>query len=247
MKRRILTTAVLILLVSVTSAVAEPGLVSPLGFEPSPELSPQTVSIWTDKSVYVVGDVALIYFTLSEPAFVYILDFQPDQIVRQIFPNAYSQNNFLGAGTHVLPDGPYRFVVAPPVGDEQLQLIASSVPLDLTSGQFNEAFPYIAPNAVEARNSIQPKMLAISPQPLWATASTAFTIVYSYGAIPPTAPIPPPTPPYYPSFFAWLMPAGQWFFADGIWMYGEPDSGICWTFDSDGSWRFHIRFAFGGG
>ncbi|UCF09595.1 MAG: DUF4384 domain-containing protein [Candidatus Bipolaricaulota bacterium] len=245
MKRRILHTAALILVVYVTSVVAGPGLVSPLGFEPSPELSPQSVSIWTDKSVYVVGDVALIYLTLSEPAYVYILDFQPDQVVRQIFPNAYSQNNFLSAGTHVLPDGRYRFVVAPPVGEEQLQLIASSVPLDLTSGQFNEVFPYVAPNAVSARNNIQPKLLAISPEPIWATAWTSFEIVYSYGYMPPT-PIPPPTPPYYPPFFAWMMPTGQWYWADGMWMYGEPDAGIYWTFGSDGMWRFHIRFKFQG-
>jgi len=245
MKRRILSAAVLVLVFSVTSVVAGPGRVSPLGFEPSPSPSPLSASIWTDKTVYIVGDVAQIYLTLSDAAYVYILDFQPDGVVRQIFPNGYSQGNYLRAGTHVLPDGAYRFVVAPPIGEEQLQILASSTPLDLVPGQYNEAFPYVAPNAESARNSLQPRIMGISPEPLWATAWTSFTIVYSYGYAPPAGPT-PPNPPAYPPFFSWMMPSGQWIWEDGMWVYGEPKGGIYWTFDSDGSWRLHIRFRFGG-
>jgi hypothetical protein len=248
MKRRILSTAILLLAFSVTSVVADPGRVSPLGLEPGPTPSPITVSIWTDKTVYSVGDVALIYLSLSQAAYVYVLDFQPDGVVRQIFPNAYSQNNYLSAGTHVLPDGAYRFVVAAPIGTEQLQIIASSTPLNLASSQFNEAFPYVAPNAQSARSNVAPKLLAIVPEPLWATAWTSFTIVYgSVGYVPPSGPPTPPSPPFYPAFFAWMMPSAEWMWEEGAWVYGEPGGAIYWTFGSDGSWKLHIRIRFGGG
>jgi hypothetical protein len=240
MNRRILSTAILILAISVTSVVAASNRVSPLGIQPSPTPSPLSVSIWTDKTVYVIGDQARIYLTLSQTAYVYILDFQPDGIVRQIFPNAYSQNNHLSAGTHTLPDGPYRFVVAPPIGEESLQAIVSATPLNLTSGGFNEAFPYVAPNAESARNALQPRIMGISPEPVWATAWTTFNIVYSTGYTPPAGPPPPPSPPFYPPFFSWLMPSGQWIWSDGTWVFGEPGGAICWTFESDGSWKFHL-------
>jgi len=245
MKKKTLLAAGLILAFFVTSSVADPGLVSPLGIQPSPQPTPLQVSVWTDKEVYVVGDTAQVYFSLSEPAYVYIYDFQPDNVVRLIFPNAYSQNNFRGAGTHTLPDGGYRFVVAPPIGEEQLQVIASAVPLDLAPGHYSEPFPYVAPNANEAMNSIRPHVMGITPEPSWATAWTSFTIVYGYGYAPPAAPTPPPSPPYYPPYFMWMVPSGQWYWADGMWMYGEPGGGFYWTFGADGTWRFHIRIVFG--
>jgi hypothetical protein len=43
----------------------------------------------------MVGETAQIYFTVNQQAYIYLYDLQPDGIVRLVFPNAYSQNNFV--------------------------------------------------------------------------------------------------------------------------------------------------------
>jgi len=256
--------------VSAMVAVAQ-SQVNPLGLVITPDPMPLQASIWTDKPEYTVGETATISFVVNQPAYVYIYDIQPDGIVRQIYPNAYSQSNYLQAGTHSLPDGPYTFTVAPPTGVEQLQLVASQSPLNLAANGYNEPFPVVAPNAVEAGNALQVQIMGMVPQPMYVTAWTSFTIHaqygygYGYGYTPPsyvppsytppcytppcyTPPMPPmPTPPFYPPYVLWSVPSGSWFWWGGQWVFGSPDGGMCWTYGGDGIWRIHIRIHFGSG
>ena len=85
------TRFVLLLLIGLVAtsvlAVAQ-GTPAPLGIVPTPTPQPLTVNIWTDKSMYVIGESAMIYFTVSQPSYLYIYDIQPDGVVRLIFPNA---------------------------------------------------------------------------------------------------------------------------------------------------------------
>ncbi len=244
---------VLLLLIGLvaTSALAvAQGTPAPLGVVPTPTPQPLTVSIWTDKSMYVIGENATIYFSVSQPSYIYIYDIQPDGVVRLIFPNAYSQGNYVSAGTHTLPDGSYQFTVAPPTGTEQLQIIASPINLGLNPPAFYEAFPLVGVDPQSATNEIQVQIMGIVPTPTYVSDWTSFQILASYVYTPPAPPsyTPPapsyyPYPPFYPPFYGY--PGATWYWGDGEWHFGVPTSGWYWYFGSDGSWHFRITFHFG--
>ncbi len=218
------------------------GSVAPLGVIPQPTPHPLTVNVWTDKSSYMIGETITIFFSVSQAAFIYIYDIQPDGIVRLVFPNAYSQGNFVSAGAHSLPDGRYKFTVAPPTGTEHLQIFASPVDLGLAPPYFGEPFPMAGSNPGSASSQIQAKILGIVPEPLWATGWASFTIYQqTYGYYPPGY---YSYPSFYPPFFG--FPGGTWYYEDGEWHFGVPGSGWYWYFGPDLKWHFRIVFRFGG-
>ena len=237
----------LIGIVALFGIVAVAGSPAPLGLVIDPTPDPLSVNIWTDKTSYAVGENATIFFSVSQPAFVYIYDIQPDGIVRLIFPNAYSQGNYVSGGTHSLPDGLYRFRIAEPTGVEQLQIIASPISLGLEMS-YGEPFPMVGSSPGAATGDIQAQIMGIVPEPNYATAWTSFTIIAYY--TPPTPP-PPSTPSYYPwnpfypypPFFG--FPGGSWYWDGSEWQFGVPPSGWYWTWGTDGSWHFKIRICFG--
>jgi len=245
----------LIGIVALSGIVVVASSPAPLGLIIDPTPDPFSASIWTDKSSYVIGENATIYFNVSQAAYVYIYDIQPDGIVRLIFPNAYSQSNYVSAGVHSLPDGAYRFTVAPPTGTEQLQIIASLVPLGLEL-PYSEPFPMVGPSPDAATQSIQGHIMGLIPEPDYVMAWTSFLIMSSYSYTPP-APTPPPTPtpaptpppcyswnPFYPCPPFYGFPGGSWYWDGGEWHYGVPPSGWYWTWEG-GEWHFHIRICFG--
>ena len=218
------------------------GRVAPLGVIPQPTPQPLTVNIWTDKSSYMVGETLTIFFSVSQAAFIYIYDIQPDGIVRLIFPNAYSRGNFVSAGSHSLPDGLYKFTVTPPTGTEHLQIFASPVDLGLAPPYFGEPFPMAGRNPGSASGEIQAQIMGITPEPVWATAWTSLTIYQqTYGYYPPGR---YSYPPFYPPFFG--SPGGTWYWENGEWHFGVPRSGFYWYFGPDGKWYLRIVFHFGG-
>jgi len=225
---------------------AAPSSPAPLGITPTPTPTPQplSVSVWTDKSTYRVGEAVVVTFTVSQPAYVYLYDIQPDGIVRLVFPNAYSQGSYVSAGTHTLPDGAYQFLVSPPLGVEQLQIFASLTPLPLSPTTYTEPYPMVAPTPNAAMQQLQAQILGITPTPTWVTAWTSFTITSaSYGSTPPGY---PPYPPYpYPPFFGWGTPDGQWYYENGQWYYGTPGSGWSWFYGPDGQWHIVFRIRIG--
>jgi hypothetical protein len=234
--------------VALTIATAADTPPAPLGIVPTPPPGPGpelTVAVWTNKSTYAVGENVVIYYTVSQPAYIYLYDIQADGIVRLVFPNAYSQNNYVAAGTHTLPDGNYRFLVTPPIGLEQLQIIASVAPLPLTQASSSgDPFPMVAPSPHTATQELQNHLMGIVPVPGWATGWTSFTIISS--SYPPSGyyPTPPSYPPFYPPFY-WSYPGAYWYWEDGEWHYGTPGSGWYWYFGPDGKWHFGIRIQIG--
>ncbi len=243
--QRFFLAALLVGLMLVPSLAHAQGAPTPLGIIPAPNPGGLSVSVWTDKQTYAVGENALIYFTVNQQAYIYIYDLQPDGVVRLVFPNAYSQSNFVSAGTHVLPDSGYKFLITAPTGLEKLQIFASLVPLNLTPSTYSEPYPQVSPQG------IQGQIMGITPQACWTTAWTSFTIVNpGYGYTPPSS-CPPPsyTPPPSncnpcPPFFGWY-PGGSWFWSNGQWQQGTPSSGWYWYYGPDGKWHFTIRIHIG--
>ncbi|HEC63553.1 MAG TPA: DUF4384 domain-containing protein [Candidatus Acetothermia bacterium] len=227
------------------------GGVSPLGLVPGPAPG-LSVSIWTDKPEYRIGELAWIHFYVSQPAYVYIFNIDAAGLVRQIFPNAYSPNPYVSAGQHVIPDQPtYQLRVVGPPGTEILQIIASTVPLAFPTGQPDDPFPLLGGTPEEGRAQV----LGLVPEPgcgCYVTAWTSFQTLpgMSYGLWP----CPPcwgwgPCPPCYGTVVA---PTGAGWFCDqeGNWHFfiGEcPDEpGWCWYLGPDGKWHFRIRIQLGG-
>ena len=241
MKTRLNTIfSILIVAILASSLIAlANGGPNPLGITPTPSPGGNlTVGVWTNKSSYTVGETMQVFFSVNQPAYVYIYDIQPDSVVRRIFPNAFSQNNYVPAGTHTLPDNPsYQLSVTYPAGVEQLQIIASLTPLSLTPHYYGEPFPLATPG------DIQGHIMGVTPTPTWVMGWTSFTISAPYYGHNPS---PPCSPPCTPPFFGWWCPGGSWHWEDGQWHFGSPSSGCCWTLGPDGKWRFSIRFMFNG-
>ena len=243
--QRFFLAALIIGVMLVPMTVSAQSAPTPLGINPSPNPGNLTVSVWTDKQTYAVGENALIYFTVNQQAYIYIYDLQPDGVVRLVFPNAYSQSNFVTAGTHVLPDANYKFLISPPTGLEKLQIFASLVPLNLAPSNYSEPYPQVSPQG------LQGQIQGITPQACWTTAWTSFTIVASGYSYTPPSSCPPPSytqPPSncypYPPFFGWY-PGGSWYWSNGQWQQGTPPSGWYWYYGPDGKWHFTIRIHIG--
>jgi len=186
-------TLLLIGLVGTSVIMAAQGPPTPLGIVPTPISRPLTVNLWTDKSTYAVGETMRVYVNVNQPAYIYLYDIQPDGVVRRVFPNIYSQSNFVSGGTHVLPNRPsYHHRVTHPTGVEKLQILASLRPLTVTPSTYSEPFPMTTPR------EIQRYTMGIAAKPARTTAWTSFTIIaptYSYTPLPRYK---PPTPSYTP-------------------------------------------------
>jgi len=227
--------------------------VSPLGLIPEPTPPPGLqVNVWTDKAQYTVGEYARVFVHITQPAYVYVLSIDSVGQVRQIFPNWFSPNPYLPAGTHVLPDKPtYRLRVAAPAGIDHIQVFASRQPLMFQPGSEAQPFPLIAPDPEQGRVEV----LGLIPEPVgYVTAWHSFRIVQQPAPPPaPPAPCPPgwwwgPCPPSWspPSVPAW---GWGWYYHDGSWhvYIGECPSfaRLCWYLGPDGRWKMSFRISIG--
>jgi len=119
------------------------GQVEPLGIVVEPPAGDLTVTISTDKPAYVVGEAARITFTINRAAYIYIWNIMSDGNVQQIFPNQHDPQNHFRAGTHSIPTPGkgYRLTVAPPLGTDWLQIMASTEPVP-AFGAFSPGDPF---------------------------------------------------------------------------------------------------------
>ena len=221
----------------------------PLGILPTPTPSETSlfVGVWTQESSYEVGEALIIHFSVNQPAFVYIFDLQPDGVVRLAFPNAYSQNNYVFSGTHTIPDGPYDLRVHPPTGVEELLVFASLTPLPITPGGPSDPFPVFASDPNDAMYQLKSLLLGISPTPAWKTGWTAFAITGpDYEPTPTPSPTDlPPYPSSYPPFLGY--PGDAWYWQNGQWHSGIPESGWYWYFGLESRWHLCLQVGFEGG
>ena len=198
---------------------------SPLGLSPAPIEEPLAVQLWVGRASYTEGDSATVQFTVNRSAYIYLFDIRPDGTVRMLFPNGYSTQNFVSAGSYTLPEGLYQFPIEGPAGMEHIQIVASLAPLALPDPSEADPYPLVGTNASEAVALIQaqidvlPESDACGPQ--WVTAWCSFTVmakpqpVSSCGCAPTPAPTPvtaycppaSPTPPLpYPPTYSYYCP-----------------------------------------
>lgn len=143
-----------------------------------------SINIWVDKSAYRVGEHIQIHFSTNRKAYVYIWDIDPSGVVRLIFPNKFSRNNYLPSGNYTLPDKNYNFLIVPPAGTEYLQAIISMRKLDLTPQEFKQEFPQLSQKPKEFKKEIKRKIEQIVPAANWATDWANFQVMARPGRAP---------------------------------------------------------------
>jgi len=134
-----------------------------------PQSEDLQVSIWTDQAEYEVGELVTISYEVNKPAYIYIWDITPEGVVQVVFPSsAYpgGTDNFVQAGTHQLPQS---FPVAPPLGTEYLQILATTRPVDVA------AFPMSDPRLFQEQVEVQVLGLLLEDERTWGFTSFEIT------------------------------------------------------------------------
>jgi len=153
--------------------------VAPLGIFPSPpESSELEVRIWVDQGAYQVGEPIVIHYSVNKPAYIYIWDIYPDGSAHPMFPNAApgGSENYVLAGEHTVPG---NWLIAPPLGTEYLQILATTSPVD--------PFAFFSEDPEAFQSQIEVRILGILPTTERSWDFTSFEIVdepaSSYGTL----------------------------------------------------------------
>jgi len=99
------------------------------------ESSDGMLRFWTDKNQYFPGDTIEIFFKVSEPLYVQIIDVTPDGEVTIIYPNVYQPGRLCEPGrVYRIPPEKAEFAleVTPPAGVDRLKALASTSPFPNT-------------------------------------------------------------------------------------------------------------------
>lgn len=86
---------------------------------------------WTDKKRYLPGDTIKIFFKVSEPLYVKIIDVTPDGKVTTIYPNIFQPGVLCSAGrVYTIPpeNAQFKLEVTPPAGIDRIKALAGPDP-----------------------------------------------------------------------------------------------------------------------
>ncbi|MFN4218638.1 MAG: CARDB domain-containing protein [Candidatus Bipolaricaulia bacterium] len=132
-----------------------------------------SISISTDKTSYRIGERLQISLRIGAQAYIYVFDVDPAGRVSQVFPNAFSRQNLLNAGTYTLPDGPYTLTISGPEGTEYLHAVAITQSVNLgLDGLRNMA--WLNPEAFRAE--LARRIQSVAPAATWTSAFTSFQV-----------------------------------------------------------------------
>lgn len=154
--------ALLIISAAALIGLAQGAPVYPQGLIIDPPTSTEIeVSVWTDQAEYQVGELVTISYEVNKAAYIYIWDITPTGEVQVVFPNAAypgGLDNFVQAGVHQLPQS---FPVAPPLGTEFLQILATTRPVDIST------FPMSNPVLFQQQVEVQILGLLLEDERTW--------------------------------------------------------------------------------
>ncbi len=173
--------------------------VAPKGIIPTPpESQALQVKIWVDKGAYAVGEPITIHYSVNKQAYVYIWDIEPDGTAHPLFPNTQNSNNLASPGKHVVPG---NWKIAPPLGREYLQILATTTPIDL--------FAFMTSDPDAFRKQVQAHVLGIVPETDRTWDFTSFEIVSG-------------TPPAYGTLVVNSTPSLAQVYVDGVYVGYTP-------------------------
>jgi len=212
----------------------------PLGLLSSSD-EPLDAFVWTMESLFHIGDPIVIQLRVSRPAFVYLFDLQPDGVVRLLFPNAFSADNYV-VSTHQLPDANYDLIALPPTGIDELLVFATSLPLPFQATAPTDPFPLFAASPEEAIDRLVSLIATMDSVSSWGVGWTAIQIAGpadepdttpepTASEIPGTIPAIPLPPPFIST------PGDAWHETNGSWSIGVPLAGWYWYYGLEGHWH----------
>ena len=140
-------------------------------------------------ATYEHGEYLDIAVRSQRNGYLTIFDFSPDGTVHIIFPNQYDQRNWIKANTEYrIPPAvghpPFRFLVAPPDGEEILFAVVTEddhklVPEDVYD--FRDVFPQLPESPVKAAEQIIKGIKVIPSDTWWAGAMCHFNVGKTVG------------------------------------------------------------------
>lgn len=101
-----------------------------------------TLTLWTDKNVYAIGDQMNISFSVDKPMFVRLVVINSKGEVSTLFPNVYQSDNYCKPGVvYQIPpkQGNFTLDISGPVGTDKIRAVASSNPIASESLHFTGA------------------------------------------------------------------------------------------------------------
>lgn len=166
------------------------------------------VKVWTDRDSsgtrtpsYQPGERIRLYVSVSQDAYVYLFNVDPDGQVDLILPNKYQGGaNFLKANTvKVFPAAgdPFTFDIAAPYGLNKVLALASKTELDLGQiATFKSAQNSFADVKVKGQGGLaQALSIVVTPVPqnTWDSATAFYRVVARRAAVPalPAQPVNP--------------------------------------------------------
>ena len=201
MDKKLVGSALAILLIAILfSVIGLPQETTPKGIIPTPpESQDLMVRIWVDKSVYTVGEPISIHYSINRQAYIYIWDIQPDGTVHPIFPSSsWTWENYVAPGEYTVPG---NWTIAPPLGTEYLQILATTTPVN--------PFFYMTEDAEEFSLRIQNNILGVIPVSQRSWNFTSFNIVSA-------------VPVSYGTLIIESIPSGAWITANGDYLGQTP-------------------------
>lgn len=167
------------------------------------------VKVWTDRDTsgartpsYAPGDRIRLYASVSQDAYVYLFNVDPNGQVDLILPNRYQGGaNFLKANTvKVFPAAgdPFTFDIAAPYGVNKVLALASRTPLNLDQiATFKSAQNSFADVNVKGQQGLaQALSIVVTPVPqnTWSSATAFYQVVGRPAAALPAVPARPANP-----------------------------------------------------
>ncbi|MGB9681354.1 MAG: PEGA domain-containing protein [bacterium] len=185
MKKTLLLTVLGVFFVTSLIWGAEPE-VRTIIITPPPESNFQ-VDVWTNKgdnTNYYVGENLIVYFKVTQDAYIYLWDINANGEIRLFFPNRYQQNNFVRANTVYSipsPQDNYSLTIAPPYGREVVHILASKSPINVLENyrknMEKDPLPLIPENPEDFTNKVKKNIEIVPNAPQWTTNNTIFYVV----------------------------------------------------------------------
>lgn len=153
--------------------------------KPLQQGAPGRVEFSVDKgcgAIYLPGEKLQVKVKSEQDGYLTIFDFPPGGQPQIIFPNAYHTDNFIKGGVEYTIPGellPFRFVVAPPEGEEVLFAVVTQTKRDLLPGQvydFKAIFPQLPGTPAEEAERIARGVEVIPVGEWWAAAMCHFRV-----------------------------------------------------------------------
>lgn len=89
------------------------------------------LTVWTTRDSYRIGEKFQIFFEVTEPLYVELINVTTEGRITTIFPNPDQMDNYCVPGkTYTIPppNGSFDVIVTPPAGFDRIKALASSFP-----------------------------------------------------------------------------------------------------------------------